>query len=137
MQIRTKTYSSWIPASGPSCARSRLYIEPEVHHVALADDIFLPFQPQFAGLFRSRLALVGNEITIGDDFGANEPMLEVRVNDARCLRRGRSRANGPRAHFFDTRREVSLQSQQGIPAANHAVESGLVQLQFLQEIRAV
>ena len=32
-------------------------VEPEVHHVAVLDDVFLAFQPQLAGIARAGLAL--------------------------------------------------------------------------------
>ena len=58
------------------CGVSRLDVEPEVHHICLADDdVFLSFEAELPGLLRPRLALMGNEIVVGDDFGANEAVL--------------------------------------------------------------
>ena len=43
----------------------------------------------------------------------------------------------PRAHFLDARGEVGLKSQERIRAPDDAVQPRLIQLQLLQEIRAV
>jgi signal transduction histidine kinase len=86
--------------SSSTAGTTLLDVEPEVHDIALADDVFLALEAQFPGLLRPRLALVGDEIVVGDDFGANESMLEVRVNDARRLRRRRPRMHRPGPHFL-------------------------------------
>src|ERR1700676_5649214 len=99
-----------------------LDIESKMHHVALADDVFLSFETQLPGLFRPSLALVRDEIVVGDDFGANESMFEVSMNHARCLRRRRPCTNGPCPHLFDAGGEVGLQPQHRIAAADHAIE---------------
>ena len=54
------------------------------------DDVFLAFQPQLAGFLGALLAFVGDVVVVGDDFGANESLLEIGVNHAGCLRRGRA-----------------------------------------------
>src|SRR5271166_3714523 len=116
---------STLGAAAPD-GRAHLYIESEVHHIALADDVVLSFEAQLSGFFRPRLAFIRNEIFVGDDFSTNESMLEIRMYHPGRLRRRGSRANGPRPNLFDSRREVGLQSQQGIRPANHAVESRLI-----------
>ena len=101
------------------------------------DDVLLAFQAQFPGLLGSGLALVGDEILVGDDLGADEAVLEVGVNDARGLRRGRARVHRPGAHLFHAGGEIGLQAEQRVAAANHAVEAGLIEFQFRQKIGAV
>jgi hypothetical protein len=43
-------------ASSPGNGDRRLGIEPEMHDVAVGDDIFLAFQPQLAGVAGAGLA---------------------------------------------------------------------------------
>ena len=47
-------------------------IEPEVHDVAFLHQVFLALQAQLAGLARTGLALAGEVVRKGDDFGADE-----------------------------------------------------------------
>ncbi len=53
-----------------------------MHHIAIGDDIFLALQPQFPRLARAAFTLERNVILIGDGLGADEALLEIRMNDA-------------------------------------------------------
>jgi hypothetical protein len=59
-----------------------------VQHIAFLDDVVLAFQAQLAGLLAPGLALVFDEVVVGDGFGADEALLEVGMDDAGRLRRG-------------------------------------------------
>ena len=77
---------------GPRKAASRNAEEisgrkAEMHYVAVGDHVILAFQAHLAGLFSAGLAALGDEIVIGDGFGADEPALEIRMDDAGGLRR--------------------------------------------------
>ena len=61
--------------------------EPEMHHVAVGDDVVLAFEPQLAGVARAGFAAIGDVVVIGDGLGADEAALEIGVDDARGLRR--------------------------------------------------
>ena len=85
---------SWSPtASGEALARgvagplaaARSHVEPEQHHVAVGDDVLLALAPHRAGLARGDLA--PEPVVVGelDGLGADEPLLEVGVDDARPL----------------------------------------------------
>src|ERR1700689_5509071 len=102
-----------------------LDIEAEMHHVALAHDVLLALEPQSPRLFGAVFALVCDEIVVADDLGANEPVLEVGMDDARRLRRGRADAHRPCAYFLGTRREISLQPEKRVARADDAVQSRL------------
>jgi hypothetical protein len=51
-----------------------------MHDIAFLHDVILAFKPQATGLFGSLLTAAGDEIIVGDHFGANEALLEVGVN---------------------------------------------------------
>src|SRR5690606_14505766 len=53
----------------------RSNVEAEVHHVAVLDDVVLAFQAPFAGFLGAGFALVGDEVVIGDHFGADKAFL--------------------------------------------------------------
>ena len=68
----------------PSAIRGTniLGIEPEMHHVAVGDDVFLAFQPQLAGVAGAGFAAERDVVVIGDGLGADEALLEIGVDDA-------------------------------------------------------
>src|SRR5579872_2755631 len=112
-------------------------VEAKVHHVALADHVFLAFEPKFARLASAGLSASGEIVGEGDDFRTDEATLEVRVNDPGGLRRGGAGAHGPRTHLLGPRSEESLQSEQTVGCTDHAVESRLLELQFGEKLCAV
>jgi hypothetical protein len=59
--------------------------KPEVHDVAVLDDIFLALKPHLAGVFAAHFAVVGDESIVGDGFGANDAKSKTRP-----LRQGRA-----------------------------------------------
>src|SRR5689334_18614321 len=70
-------------------------VEPEVHDVAFADDVFLAFQAQLAGFLAALFAFVGDVVLVGDDLGADEAFFEVGVDHAGGLRGGGADLYGP------------------------------------------
>src|SRR5262245_54618097 len=93
--------------SVPGLARifRALDVEPEVHDVALADDVVLALEAQLAGLLRALLTVERDVVVVGDDLGADEALLEVRVDLAGRLRRERPGTAGPVARFLGARCE--------------------------------
>src|SRR5690606_30993721 len=69
-------------------------VETEVHDVAVLHDVVLAFQPPLARVLRALLALVLDEVLVGDDFGADEALLEIGVDDRGRLRRGGADVHG-------------------------------------------
>jgi len=70
-----------------------------LHHVGLE------FETLFARAFGLSLAARRAEIRKTDDFRADEPFLDVRVDGARRFPGGRARANRPGAVFLSSDRE--------------------------------
>ena len=72
-------------------------VEPELHDVAVVHDVFLALHAHLArglgGLHRAG----GVEVVERDDFGLDEALFEVRVDDARSLGCGVALVNCPRA----------------------------------------
>src|SRR5438045_2588594 len=89
-------------------------VEAEVDHIAVAHDIVLALEAQLARLLGALLAAVRDEVVVRRDLGADEAALEVGMDDARSLRRGRPGADGPGAHFLGPGGEVGVQTQQTI-----------------------
>ena len=80
-----------------------------MHHIALADKIFLALETQLAGLFGSCLPLTCEKIVVRDDLCPDEPAFEISVYDPSSLRRGRAPHHCPGPHLFHARREIRLQ----------------------------
>src|SRR5512143_2605872 len=68
--------------AGSAALRGRSDVEPEVHHIAVVDDVIPSFQPHPSGLLRAGFALEADVVVERDRFGADEALLKIRVNDA-------------------------------------------------------
>src|SRR6516225_7589155 len=76
------------------------------HLVAIRDDILLAFQAQFAGIARAGFAAKRDIVLTSDGLGADEPLLEVRMNHAGGGRGFGAAVNGPGARFLRPHREI-------------------------------
>jgi len=97
-----------------------------MHHVAVAHDVFLAFEPHLAGFLRALFTLVLDKLIIGNHFGANKAFLEIRVDDTGRLRRGIALMHGPRANFLRPDSEIRLQAQELVGRAYEAIQSRLL-----------
>src|SRR5579863_1387352 len=93
-------------------------IEPEMHHVAVGDDIVLAFQPQFAGVAGAGLAAKRDIIGIADGFGADEALLEIGMNDAGGGRRPGAAVDGPGPRFLRADGEIGDEVEQPVAGAD-------------------
>src|SRR4029079_9885703 len=98
-------YSSWLD-------ESRLDVEPEMHDVAVLDDVLAALEAHLAVLLRALLAFARDVIGKRDHLGANEPFFEIGVNDAGGLGRRIAVVNRPRADFLRTGGEIGLEAEQ-------------------------
>ena len=94
---------------GQICRESGLYVEAEVHYVAVLHHVFLAFDAQLAGLTHALLAAERYIIVIFDDLGADEALLEVGMDDTCALWRLGAAAECPCAYFVGACREVGLE----------------------------
>src|SRR6187399_2471362 len=104
-----------------------LNIEAEQHDISVAHDVLLAFRPDDALFLRAFPAARAHELIVAHRLTANEAALEIGVNHTRCLRRGVTLMDGPRADFLLARREVRLQSHQVVAGANEPIETGRLQ----------
>src|SRR6266545_7080894 len=77
-----------------------LLIESEIHDVVVLHQVILQFEALFAGALRLRLAAGLDEVREADDLGADEALLDVRVDGPGGFPRGQAGADGPSAVFF-------------------------------------
>src|SRR6266550_2847545 len=75
-------------------------VEPEVHHIAVADDVGGALEPHAAGVLGALLAATGDEILISNRFGANKAPFKIAVYLARSLRRSGPLLDGPGMRFL-------------------------------------
>lgn len=104
-----------------------------MHHVAVLDDVVLAFQAPFAGFLGASFALVGDEVVVGDHFGADKAFLEVGVDHGGSLRGGGADADGPGTYFLHASGEVGLQVEQRVAGADHAVQARLFHAHGFEE----
>src|ERR1700733_12284864 len=101
-------------------------IEPEMHHVAIGDDVLLAFQTQLSSVARAGLAAERHVIGVSNRFSANEALLEVRVNDAGGRRGLGAAMDCPGTRLLWPGREISDEVEQLVAGADQPVETGLL-----------
>src|SRR5205807_1280431 len=110
--------------------------KPEVHDIAVADDIVPTLEAHAAGVARARLATEMYVIVIGDGLGPNEALLEIGVNDAGRCRRASAFFDGPGARFFRSGGEEGDQAEQRVARTNQPVEPRLVETEMGEKLLA-
>lgn len=110
-----------------------LYIEEEVHYVAVADDIILALNPHLAGSPDGGLSLIVHIVIVFDDLGADETPLEIRVDHTGRLGSLVALAYGPRTALVSSGREEGLQAEEAIGALDEADHSRLFKSELFEE----
>src|ERR1700693_1948347 len=108
-------------------------IEAEMHDVRFTHHVILALQSQSTGFAGAGFAAILNVIIEGDHLGADEAALEIRVDDPGRLRRSAALAHRPGADLLGAGGEICNEAEQLVGAANHAIETGLVQTEIGQE----
>src|SRR2546425_11532466 len=81
---------------------SGLFVEPEVHQVIVLHNVRFCFQAQFAGSCGLRFATGLDDIVKADDLSADEPFLNVGVDDTAGFPRRGAVADRPGAVFLSS-----------------------------------
>src|SRR6267378_1494876 len=110
---------------------------PEKNHIPFLHDVFFPLQPHLRLFPRRRQTSCRQQVIPSHHFRPNETLLNVAMNRARRLHRGRALANRPRPHFRLPGREKLDQSQQIIRRANQSVQPRLLQSVRRQQLRSL
>ena len=122
----------WRPRVGG--AEADLYVEAEMHDIAVLDDILLAFLPRLAGFLGPGLAVEPYVVAIGDGFRLDEALLEVPVDHASGLWRRRALADRPGAGLLWADCEVGKQPQQVVSGLDDAVEARFLKAETVQEL---
>src|SRR4051812_36072316 len=112
-------------------------VEPEMHHVAVGDDVFLAFQPKLAGFAGAGLAVQRDVIGIGDGLGPDEALFEIGMDHAGRRRPLGAAVDGPGAGLLRADGEIGDEVEQLVAGADQAVEAGLFEAQRLQKLDAL
>ena len=103
----------------------QLHVEPEVHHIAVLNDVVLSFDSELSCGLQAGLALVFEDVGNRVDLGTDEASLEVRVDDSSSLRGFEALLDGPGTNLFGTAREVGLKTEETVGLTGESVEAGL------------
>src|SRR5690606_16288448 len=114
-----------------------LDVKAEMNHVAISNHIVFAFKSPFAGILGALLTFIGNKVVVGDHFGANKTLFEIRVYNRSGLGGGGADGDCPGAHFLDAGGEVGLQVEKFVAGANNPIETGFVHAHFLKEFHFV
>src|ERR1700687_6406901 len=95
------------------------------NNISLLHDVLFPFEPHLRFFLGGADPSGGEEVFTTHHFRADVTLLNVAVNFAGRLHRGRTLANGPRANFRLSRGEKWEQAHQGVGSADQPVQSGL------------
>ena len=94
---------------------------------------YYAFQTHQSFFLGALLAARSHKIVEGDDLGADEPLLEVSVDDGSRLGGTGSGWNRPGTNLLDPGREIGNQTEQMVAGMDHPIEPRFVQTEFLQE----
>jgi hypothetical protein len=98
-------------------------VESEVHHFALAYNVFLTLETHLPGVAGTGRALAGDVIGKANHLRTDEAVFKIRMDDTGSLGRGRPRPERPSANFLRTGSEVGLQPKQIAGCTNYSIEA--------------
>ena len=111
--------------------------KPEMHHVAVLDDVVFAFEPHFASFFCARFAITCDVVRVGDGLGADEAFFEIGVDDARGGRGLGAACDRPGAGFLGADGEIGDEVEQRVAGEDKPVEASFFQSHLGQEGVAV
>ncbi len=95
-----------------------------MHHIAVLNDVRLPFLPHLTGFFGFPFRTILNKILVRDCLRADESSLKIRVNHSGGLRSGPPDVDRPCADFLDARGEVRRVAEAVVRSADQSVQPG-------------
>ena len=98
-----------------------------MHDVSVLHDIVLTLDGYLACLSAFCLRAKGDVVVVFDDFGTYKATLEVRVDNARCLRCFHSFLECPCTALLGTCGEEGLEAEQAICGLDEAVDAALLE----------
>src|SRR5947208_2522750 len=113
--------STWPWMRSDAARRSASDIEAKIDDVAVRDRIFLALESRPTRLLAFGFAAVAHEIVVGDDFGADESLLDVAVDLAGGLLGDGAATDRPRADFVLTGREKADQIEEMVGGSYEAI----------------
>src|SRR6202162_6650520 len=98
-----------------------------MHDIAVLDGVIGALKTHLAGVLGARLAAAGDKVLIGDRLGADEALLEIRMDAPGSLRRLGTARHCPSSRLLRACGEEGNQVQQLISGADHPIEAGLAE----------
>ena len=117
-----------------SSSISDLYVESEMHDVAILNNIFFPFNIQFPGLFAGLLRLIFEKIVVFDYLGTDEASFKVGVDNPGGLRGLSALPEGPGARFLGASSQVRLQTKGLVAGLGQLLQAGLLVAGVVQHL---
>src|SRR5438045_5533811 len=100
--------------------------KPEMHDVAVEDDVGFSLEPHLARLLRAGFAAERHVILVSDGLGADKASLEVRMDDGGRLRRLGATGDRPGRRLLGAGGTISDQIEQRIAGTDQAIEARLL-----------
>src|SRR5258708_1821893 len=101
--------------------------KPEMHHVAVGNNVILAFEPHFSGVTRAGLPIALDEVVIADGFGSDKPAFEIGMDHSGCLRRLGALCDRPGPRFLRSDGKISHEMQKRIAGADETIEAGFLE----------
>src|SRR5262245_5859816 len=105
--------------------RQNLVGEAEMQHVAVLHDVVFALKPELAGVAGTRFAIEADIVVIGNGLGADEPLLEISMDDACRLWRLGAPGDSPGTRLLRTHGEIGHEVKELVAGPDHTVEAGL------------
>ena len=132
-ELRTAVTSAIRNLQSAICNLQFSDVEPDMHDVAVGDDVLLPLHLQLAGFLHRMFGPVLDEHRVRNHLGPDEPSLQVRVDASRRLTSSRSTPDRPRPDFILTDREERDEVEQAIGRANETRQRRFGETEVVEE----
>ena len=111
----------------------RSVIETEQRDVAVGEHVFLALKAVFPGIARGGDTAEAREVIVGNDFGFDEALFKIGVDDACGLGGFPALLDGPCANLFFARGKIGHQAEEAVGAFDEGGHAGVVDPEILEE----